>query len=71
MYSKINAFRMQIIKSDNFKLELQEIFSFISKDSFSRANKFYSDIMNEIKNLDFMPFSHRKSIYFNNELVGK
>ena len=46
--------------SDRFKRQLR----FIAKDSPSRAKKFKTDVLNEIKSLPHNPLKCRKSIYF-------
>ncbi|MBK3498181.1 type II toxin-antitoxin system RelE/ParE family toxin [Campylobacter fetus subsp. venerealis] len=60
---------MQIIYSDKFNKRTDDIISYIWQDSPKRALKFYDDLMLQIKNLTFMPYSYRRSITANDDRV--
>ena len=60
---------MKILKSNKFNNELKNILYFIAIDSKNRAKIFKNNLIQSIKNLIFMPYKCRKSIYFNDENI--
>ena len=57
---------MQVIQSDRFIFELQEITDFIALDSAFYADKFQRALLAELETLSFMPRRCRKSIHADN-----
>ena len=55
---------MEIVKNNNFFESLDLILDYIFQDSVNRWLKFNNDLDEKIYNLDFMPYSHRQSIFF-------
>ena len=60
---------MKILKRVKFNEELKEILCFIAKDSKKRAKEFKNELIVKIKDLEFMPFKFRQSIYFEDESI--
>jgi plasmid stabilization system protein ParE len=60
---------MHIIRSDKYILALQDIITYISKDSKARAFNFKSELDNTINDLVHMPYKFRQSIYFTDESI--
>ena len=60
---------MKLEFTEEFRIELLQQFKFISKDKSSAAKKFKSDLINQLKTLPNYPFKHRKSIYFEDEMI--
>lgn len=58
---------MQIVKSQRFKEELQNIMEFIAKDSLHHSLEFEQNLNEKIRNLPNFPFKCRKSIKSNDE----
>jgi len=52
---------MQVHKTDRFFAELEVIIDFIAQDSFKRAEKFNSDLSDQIINLPHFPYKCRQS----------
>uniref|UniRef100_UPI00404B7C46 type II toxin-antitoxin system RelE/ParE family toxin n=1 Tax=Gelidibacter sp. TaxID=2018083 RepID=UPI00404B7C46 len=59
--------RVKILKSFSIKLQLQV--QYISKDKPQAARQFKNDIIIQLKELEIMPFKHKKSIYFEDENI--
>uniref|UniRef100_UPI004049F956 type II toxin-antitoxin system RelE/ParE family toxin n=1 Tax=Gelidibacter sp. TaxID=2018083 RepID=UPI004049F956 len=59
--------RVKILKSFSIKLQLQV--QYISKDKPQAARQFKNDIILQLKELEIMPFKHKKSIYFEDENI--
>ena len=57
--------KLRILKS--FRDKLNEQVEFIAIDKPRAARKFKDDVIRRIKNIPDMPFSHRKSIYFDRD----
>jgi plasmid stabilization system protein ParE len=51
---------MNIIKSDRFNIELEDILNYISIDSVNRAIEFYDELVAKIKKIPYNPYSYRK-----------
>lgn len=60
---------MQIVQSNRFVDELNEISDFIAKDSITKAKKFQSELLKNIQIIAEQPFLCRKSINFNDDNV--
>lgn len=60
---------MQILRSSQYHLSLQEILEFIAQDSLERALRFKNSLDKKIDDLDFMPYKYRKSIYFDDKSI--
>lgn len=52
---------MNIIASYKFEENLNQIFNYIAKDSLDRAVNFYKGLYQQIDNIPFMPYRHRKN----------
>lgn len=59
--------RVKILKSFSLKLQLQV--QYISKDKPQAARQFKNDVVLQLKELEIMPFKHKKSIYFKDENI--
>lgn len=55
--------------SPRFTTQLKTIINFIAQDSFAKAQNFQQTLLNELKELNFMPYKFCKSIYFDDENV--
>lgn len=60
---------MQILKKTKFNDELKNIIFFIAKDSKDRAKKFKSKLVQKVEDIVFMPYKHRKSIFFDDDNI--
>lgn len=60
---------MQIVRDTRYLKKLQDIMSFIAKDSVNQAVKFQIDLDELIDSLSCMPYKFRESIYFDNENI--
>lgn len=60
---------MKIEKYPEFQKELDDILDYIALDSLQRAIKFKIELQEQISKIPNMPYSHRRSIHFNNEQV--
>jgi len=58
---------MEIIRSKKYTLSLQNIITYISKDSKTRAFNFKNELDEVVNNLVNMPYKFRPSIYFKDE----
>jgi len=58
---------MKIIRSKRYTLSLQNIITYISKDSKTRAFNFKNELDKIVNNLVNMPYKFRPSIYFTDE----
>jgi len=59
----------KIVQDDKFKTSLSNILNYIALDSKSRASNFKNTLKKSLKDLTFMPYKFRKSIYFDNENI--
>lgn len=57
---------MQIELSTRFIVQFKEVLDFIAQNSIENALKFESDILEQIKDLDLMPYKYRNSVHFSN-----
>ncbi len=55
---------MKLKISDSFKEKLNEQIKFIAKDKPLVARKFKTELLKRIKDIPQMPYSNRKSIFF-------
>jgi len=55
---------MRIVRSEQYILSLQNIITYISKDSKPRAFNFKHELEKVVNNLVNMPYKFRPSIYF-------
>ena len=60
---------MKIIESDEYKIRLKEITSYIKKDKKSAAINFAKELRKKIRDLNNYPFKYRKSVYFDDENI--
>lgn len=60
---------MQIVRDTKYLKKLQDIMSFIAKDSVNQAVKFQIHLDELIDSLSCMPYKFRESIYFDNENI--
>jgi plasmid stabilization system protein ParE len=60
---------MKIVFKHSFQNRLESQIEYIAKDSPSRARNFKSELFKKIKRIPHHPYSHRKSIYFENETI--
>jgi len=60
---------MEIIRSKKYILSLQNIITYISKDSKTRAFNFKNELDEVVNNLVNMPYKFRPSIYTQKRLV--
>jgi plasmid stabilization system protein ParE len=51
---------MNIVKSDRFNNELEDILDYISLDSVNRALQFYDELIEKLKKIPYSPYSYRK-----------
>ena len=58
---------MEIIRSKKYTLSLQNIITYISKDSKTRAFNFKNELDKVVNDLVNMPYKFRPSIYFKDE----
>ena len=58
---------MKIEKYPEFQKELDDILDYIALDSLQRAIKFKIELQEQISKIPNMPYSHRRSIHFNNK----
>lgn len=55
---------MKIVLKDSFITRLENQIDYIASDSVTRANKFKTDLMQNIRRIPENPYQHKKSIYF-------
>lgn len=60
---------MKIKLSIAFRKKLTHQVRYIAKDKPSAAKNFKKDVLQEIKAIEKMPFSYRKSIFFKKEAI--
>lgn len=60
---------MKIKITKKFRDKLNKQVDYIAKDKPSAARKFKNDILIEIKGISNMPYSNRKSIFFDNNEI--
>lgn len=60
---------MKLKISKAFKTKLNQQVEYIAQDKPAAAQKFKDDIISQIGKLSLMPFSNRKSIFFNNNNI--
>ena len=60
---------MKIIRSEQFKNQLKIILEFIAKDKVSAMIKFRRELNSNIKEIPYLPYKYRKSIYFNKKNI--
>ena len=60
---------MQIVQSERFISELNQISDFIAQDSVDRATNFQSELLEHLKTISEQPYSCRKSQNFDDEKV--
>jgi plasmid stabilization system protein ParE len=60
---------MKIVFKATFLNRLENQIEYISKDSPSLARKFKSDLFKKIREIPQYPYSYRKSIYFDVEVI--
>jgi hypothetical protein len=60
---------MKILFKESFVIRLEKQIQFISLDSPIRARKFKTELLLRIKEIPRGPYHHRKSIYFNDEMI--
>jgi len=58
---------MKIKLTKAFRDKLNRQVSYISKDKPQAARQFKNDVIDQIKQIPMMPYSHRKSIFFERE----
>lgn len=58
-----------IVLTDRFQLEIEQILTFIAKDSVSRSFKFRDDVYSKIYNIPRHPLIYRKSFLFDDENI--
>lgn len=58
---------MKIITTNEFSFELKVVVLYIAKDSINKAKEFKDTLYLELRNLDFMPYRNRESIYYDDE----
>ena len=63
----IRLVSMKIVFKTTFTDRLARQVKYISFDSPSRAKKFKSDVINQIKKIPYNPTVYRKSIYFDSD----
>ncbi|HBY67806.1 MAG TPA: type II toxin-antitoxin system RelE/ParE family toxin [Flavobacteriaceae bacterium] len=59
--------KIKVLKS--FSLKLADQVEYIAEDKPQAARKFKKDILKTIKELEALPYKHRKSIYFDDENI--
>ena len=60
---------MKIKLTSSFKNSLNSQVRYIAKDKPSAARIFKNDLLNKIRNISQMPYSHRKSIFFEDKEI--
>ena len=60
---------MKVVLKESFVKRLENQLDYIASDSVSSAKKFKIDLMKRIRNIVSNPQQHRKSIYFDDELI--
>lgn len=60
---------MQILQSENFTSQLNNILDFINTHSEFAKNEFKKDLKESLHNLKFMPYKYRQSISFNDKNI--
>ncbi len=60
---------MKIRIAKKFRDKLNKQVDYIAKDKPSAARKFKNDLLSKIKDISNMPFSNRKSIFFDNKEI--
>lgn len=55
---------MKIKFSKSFSQKLNDQVNYIAKDKPAAARKFKSELLTRIRNIPMVPFSHRRSIFF-------
>ena len=58
---------MILEQSFRFEEELEHIIAFIALDSVAKALDFYDELINNIQNIPFRPYSYRKRLNSNDE----
>ena len=58
---------MILEQSFRFEEELEHIIDFIALDSVAKALDFYDELINNIQNIPFRPYSYRKRLNSNDE----
>ncbi len=60
---------MKIVFKDTFVKRLSRQIEYIAMDSTKRAGNFKNQLIKEIKKIPQMPYTYRKSIYFNDKNI--
>lgn len=60
---------MKISLSAGFRDKLQRQIHYISRDKPKAARKFKNDLFSRIREIPVMPYSYRKSVYFEDEQI--
>ena len=60
---------MKILFKESFVIRLEKQIQYISLDSPIRTQKFKTELLLRIKEIPKDPYHHRKSIYFNDEMI--
>ncbi|MDP2687954.1 MAG: type II toxin-antitoxin system RelE/ParE family toxin [Aequorivita sp.] len=60
---------MKIKILDSFSIKLTDQVEFIALDKPYATRKFKKDVLNSLKELEVLPYKHRKSIYFEDENI--
>ena len=60
---------MNLKISKSFRDRLAAQVEYIARDKPSAARKFKSEVLERIKEISEMPYKHRKSIFFNREVI--
>lgn len=60
---------MKVKFLDSFIVKLNYQLNFISKDKPKASRKFKNDVLDLLKQVELMPYKHRKSIYFDDENI--
>ena len=60
---------MNVKISKSFRDRLAAQVEYIARDKPSAARKFKSEVLERIKEISEMPYKHRKSIFFNREVI--
>ena len=60
---------MQIVQSERFIDELNQISDFIAQDSLDKAKRFQTKLLANLQNISEQPYSCRKSVNFDDEQI--
>ncbi len=60
---------MKISLSAGFRDKLQKQIHYISRDKPEAARRFKNDLFSRIREIPLMPYSYRKSVYFEDEQI--